>query len=85
MCPVHQIQELVQDHINRTDDGNISIYGFGNIGRVNIYVNDSGIWTEFFHIIGHPVIKAGADSDEQITLADGHVRVPRAMHAQHAE
>ncbi len=53
--------------------------------RVHVDVNDLGIGRKGFDLARHAVVKTHTHGDQKIAMADGHVGVIGAVHAQHAE
>jgi hypothetical protein len=58
---------------------------FIHLCRVDIHMDDFGIWREGVQLAGDAVIEAGTYGDEQITLLHRQVCRFSAVHSQHAE
>ena len=54
-------------------------------GRVDVDVDDFGVFREFAELARDPVVEAGADGQDQVGVADGHVGGIGAVHAEHAD
>ncbi len=48
-------------------------------------MNNSRIWTEFFDVIGHTVIKTCTNCQNNISMMHAHVGFISAMHAEHTQ
>ena len=76
-------QHLCQHRLNQADNRNMRIDGFTDTGRVDVDMNDGGIRAELFSVIGHPVIKAGTDRQNEIGMVHGLVSFVATVHTQH--
>ena len=57
----------------------------GDLGRVDVDVDELRGWGELAQLAGDPVVEAGADRDDQVGLVHRVVGRPGAVHAEHAE
>ncbi len=65
-------------------DGDVHGHVLGDLGRVDVDVDEGGVGSEGLQLAGDPVVEAHAHRDDQVGLADRVVGVRRAVHAQHA-
>ena len=67
-----------------TQHRHIGATGLADFGRVNLKVDHPGPGGEGVELSGHPIVKTGANSNQQIAFGDGEVGIGRAVHAEHA-
>ena len=67
------------------DDRHVGVAVLGDLGRVDVGVDDLGLGRERRQLAGDPVVEAGAEGDEQVGLLQGGDGGDRAVHARHAE
>src|SRR5690606_10926004 len=76
---------LAQHTIYRTNDRNIRLDGLGDGCRIDVHVDDLGVWTELGRTVDDPVIKARAYSQDHIGMVHSQVGRVAAVHAEHAD
>ena len=74
-----------QDVLGVADDRDVSRHVLGDLGRIDVDVDELGPRRELRQLAGDPVVKACPDGDDQICLIHRVVSGPRAMHAEHPE
>ncbi len=57
----------------------------GDLGRVDVDVDELGARRELAQLAGDPVVEAGADRDDQVGLVHRVVGGAGAVHAEHPE
>ena len=62
----------------------IGAAGLADFGRVNLKVDHLRPRSKGVELSGHPIVKTGANSNQQIAFGDSEVGIGRAMHAEHA-
>ena len=85
---VHLVQHLnhiYQHRLHRPNQWHLDVtHCFLDRCRVNIDVYDPRIWTEFFRIVRHSVIKTSADRKNHVCLMHCLVCFIKAMHSKHS-
>jgi len=66
------------------DNGDVDLNVFTDRSGVDVNMDDGGMGGKGVETAGNPVIKTGADGDQEITVGYGHVGGITAMHAEHA-
>ena len=67
------------------DDRHVGVPVLGDLGRVDVGVDDLGVRGERVELAGDPVVEAGAERDEQVDSLQRGDGGDRAVHAGHAE
>ena len=67
------------------DDGDVDGPDFADFGGINVSVDDLGVGGEGFGLAGDPVVKAGADGNEQVGSLHAAHGGDRAVHSGHAQ
>ena len=76
---------MFENTFNISDNRNINRHILTDGRRINIDMNFFCILREHFYFSGHSIIKPRTNSNKHIALIDGHIGVPRTMHAEHAQ
>ena len=66
-------------------DGDVGDLVLVDLGGVDVDVDDPAVLGELGELAGHAVVEPDAAGQQQVGLVDRHVRVDRAVHAEHAE
>ena len=74
-----------QDVLGVAYDRDVHLDILLNARRINVNVNDLGMLGKLIDLSGSPIVKAGAHSDQQITLGYRIIGIPRPVHSQHAQ
>ncbi|MPM41825.1 hypothetical protein SDC9_88485 [bioreactor metagenome] len=80
-----RLVQVDQDLPDIADDRDVGHPVLGDLGRVDVGVDDLGPRGERVQPAGDPVVEAGAERDQQVGLLQGPHRGHRAVHAGHAE
>ena len=80
-----QLGQLGQHVLQVANDRDVSEANLGDLGGVNVDVNDLGLGGEGVDLAGHAVVEAGTQGDEQVGLLHGSHCGNGAVHAGHAE
>ena len=79
------LNQLGDDGFDIADDRHIGMAVLADLGRVDIGVNHLGAGREGVQLAGHPVVEAGTEGDQQITLLQAGHRGDGAVHTRHTE
>src|SRR5690554_436150 len=85
LLALQQTDHLVDDTDRRADDRHVCAYRLRYRTGIDIDMDDLGGGAEFGGIVGDSVVKARTDTDDQIGVVHGHVRLVGAVHAQPAQ
>ena len=77
--------QLRQDPLRVAHDRDVGRDVLGDLGRIDVDVDELGPRRELRQLAGDPVVEAGADRDDQVGLVHRVVGRARAVHAEHAE
>jgi hypothetical protein len=66
-----------------SDDFHIYLDVFVDLGRVNIEMNDFGLFGVCIGVTGYAIIKAHANGNENVAFVDFHIRTDVSVHAEH--
>jgi hypothetical protein len=78
-------QEVAESGFGVAFDGDVHLNHFVELGGVDVDVDEFGVAAEHGGFADDAVVKAGADVEDEVGLADGFVGVGGAVHAEHAE
>ena len=73
------------DVLGVADDRDVSRHVLGDLGRVDVDVDELGPRGELAQLARDPVVEASADRDDQVGLVHGVVGRARAVHPEHPE
>ena len=79
------LMQLADDLEHVADDRHVGGAVLGDLGGVDVGVDDLGLGGERRQLAGHPVVEPGAEGDEQVGLLQCGHRRDRAVHARHAQ
>ncbi len=79
-----QRQHRLEHPLHVPDDRHIHPHVLADCRRVDVDMDDLRLRGESFHISGYTVVKPRADGNEHVAVMHGHVRIPCAVHAEHA-
>ena len=74
-----------QDVGRVTDDRDVGRDVLGDLGRVDVDVDELGARRELRQLAGDPVVESSPDRDDQVRLVHRVVRRPGAVHAEHSQ
>src|SRR5690606_27046423 len=76
---------LGQHTVDRANDRDVGLDGFGDRGRIDVDVDDLGVRAELAGTVDHAVIETGTDGQDDVGVVHGQVRGIAAVHAEHAD
>ena len=79
------VDELGQDVLGVADDRDVGRDVLGDLGRVDVDVDELRPRRELRQLAGDAVVEAGADRADQVGLVHRVVGRARAVHAEHAQ
>ena len=82
---LHVLVELAQAVTDVALEGCRGADVLADLCRIDLHMDDLGVWGEVLEPARDPVIEAHTSSDEQIRLMDGDVVPVHAVHAGHAQ
>ena len=77
--------QLRQDPLAVADDRDVRGHVLGDLGRVDVDVDELRPRRELGQLAGDAVVEASADRDDQVGVVHRVVRGARAVHAEHPE
>src|SRR5438034_8618641 len=77
--------EFAQHPTDVADDRHIDAHVFADLRRVDVDVDDLGLWGETGKFAARAIVHAHADRYDQVRVVDGVVAVHPAVHAQKPE
>ena len=78
-------RQLRQDALGVADDRDVRRHVLGDLGRIDVDVDELRPRRELGQLAGDAVVEAGADRDDQVGLVHRVVGGARAVHAEHPE
>ena len=82
---LQNLGQLLEHALDVAHDGQVGRAVLADFGRIDIHVNHFGMRRERRQAAGHAIVKAHAQSDQQIGVRHAHVGRVAAMHARHAD
>ncbi len=81
----HMRHEFIDNLEGIADAVDVGLNHFSNFRRVDIDMNNLRLFAEFFGVAQNSVIKARADVDEQVALANGFIGIGTPVHPEPSE
>ena len=78
-------QQLLEDLLRVANHGAVGVHVLGDARRVDVDVDDLGLWGPGVHLAGHAVVEPGAHGHDEVGVLHGLIGVVEAVHAQPAE